>query len=237
MAKGTLYLLPVPLAEHAEKASYTILHYDIINNIKEYVVENEKTARKFLKEAGLKRPQSELIIHDYGKHSREKINYTEIFKSVEQGSDMGLMSEAGCPGVADPGADVVFQAHRRGIRVIPLVGPSSILLGLMASGFNGQNFSFKGYLPIDKGARTKAIKDLENQSARERSTQIFIETPFRNNQMLSELLKSCKPQTKLCVACNVTGEDEYIKTKTIADWKNTTIDLHKKPCIFLIFAS
>jgi 16S rRNA (cytidine1402-2'-O)-methyltransferase len=147
------------------------------------------------------------------------------------------MSEAGCPGVADPGADVVFQAHRRGIRVIPLVGPSSILLGLMASGFNGQNFSFKGYLPIDKGARTKAIKDLENQSARERSTQIFIETPFRNNQMLSELLKSCKPQTKLCVACNVTGEDEYIKTKTIADWKNTTIDLHKKPCIFLIFAS
>jgi 16S rRNA (cytidine1402-2'-O)-methyltransferase len=225
------------LAEHAEKASYTILHYDIINNIKEYVVENEKTARKFLKEAGLKRPQSELIIHDYGKHSREKINYTEIFKSVEQGSDMGLMSEAGCPGVADPGADVVFQAHRRGIRVIPLVGPSSILLGLMASGFNGQNFSFKGYLPIDKGARTKAIKDLENQSARERSTQIFIETPFRNNQMLSELLKSCKPQTKLCVACNVTGEDEYIKTKTIADWKNTTIDLHKKPCIFLIFAS
>lgn len=237
MAKGTLYLLPVPLAEHAEKASYTILHYDIINNIKEYVVENEKTARKFLKEAGLKRPQSELIIHDYGKHSREKINYTEIFKSVEQGSDMGLMSEAGCPGVADPGADVVFQAHRRGIRVIPLVGPSSILLGLMASGFNGQNFSFKGYLPIDKGARTKAIKDLENQSARERSTQIFIETPFRNNQMLSELLKSCKPQTKLCVACNVTGEEEYIKTKTIADWKNTTIDLHKKPCIFLIFAS
>lgn len=237
MAKGTLYLLPVPLAEHAEKASYTILHYDIINNIKEYVVENEKTARKFLKEAGLKRPQSELIIHDYGKHSREKINYTEIFKSVEQGSDMGLMSEAGCPGVADPGADVVFQAHRRGIMVIPLVGPSSILLGLMASGFNGQNFSFKGYLPIDKGARTKAIKDLENQSARERSTQIFIETPFRNNQMLSELLKSCKPQTKLCVACNVTGEDEYIKTKTIADWKNTTIDLHKKPCIFLIFAS
>lgn len=237
MAKGTLYLLPVPLAEHAEKASYTILHYDIINNIKEYVVENEKTARKFLKEAGLKRPQSELIIHDYGKLSREKINYTEIFKSVEQGSDMGLMSEAGCPGVADPGADVVFQAHRRGIRVIPLVGPSSILLGLMASGFNGQNFSFKGYLPIDKGARTKAIKDLENQSAREKSTQIFIETPFRNNQMLSELLKSCKPQTKLCVACNVTGEEEYIKTKTIAEWKNTTIDLHKKPCIFLIFAS
>ncbi|WP_254526759.1 MULTISPECIES: SAM-dependent methyltransferase [unclassified Sphingobacterium] len=236
MAKGNLYLLPVPLAEHADRASYTLLHLDIINHIKEYVVENEKTARKFLKEAGLKIPQSELIIHDYGKHSREKINYNLVFKAVEQGSDIGLMSEAGCPGVADPGADVVFEAHRRGIKVIPLVGPSSILLGLMASGFNGQNFSFKGYLPIDKGDRSKAIKDLEFVSNKERSTQIFIETPFRNNQMLSELLKSLKPQSLLCVACNVTGKDEYIRTQSIADWKNTTVDLHKKPCIFLLFA-
>lgn len=236
MAKGNLYLIPVPLAEHAEKASYTILHQDIINNIKEYVVENEKTARKFLKEAGLKTPQSDLIIHDYGKHKREKMNYAEVFRLAETGSDIGLMSEAGCPGVADPGADIVFEAHRRGIRVIPLVGPSSILLGLMASGFNGQNFSFKGYLPIDKGDRAKAIKELEFISQRERSTQIFIETPFRNNQMVSELIKTCKPQTKLCVACNVTGLDEYILTQTIAQWKSTSIDLHKKPCIFLLFA-
>ncbi|WFB63589.1 SAM-dependent methyltransferase [Sphingobacterium sp. WM] len=237
MAKGNLFLLPVPLAEHAEKASYTLLHLDIINNIKEYVVENEKTARKFLKEAGLKIPQSELIIHDYGKHSREKINYNNVFKAVQQGSDIGLMSEAGCPGVADPGADVVFEAHKRGIKVIPLVGPSSILLGLMASGFNGQNFSFKGYLPIDKADRTRSIKELEHLSQKEKSTQIFIETPFRNNQMLAELLKSCKPQTKLCVACNVTAADEYIRTQTIEEWKKTTIDLHKKPCIFLLFAS
>lgn len=236
MAKGNLYLLPVPLAEHADRASYTLLHLDIINNIKEYVVENEKTARKFLKEAGLKIPQSELVIHDYGKHSREKMNYNLVFKAVLQGADIGLMSEAGCPGVADPGADVVFEAHKRGIKVIPLVGPSSILLGLMASGFNGQNFSFKGYLPIDKAGRAKSIKDLEFVSHKERSTQIFIETPFRNNQMLSELLKSLKPQTLLCIACNVTGKDEYIRTQSVADWKNSTVDLHKKPCIFLLFA-
>ena len=237
MANGNLYLLPVPLSEHAQKASYTILHYDIINTIKEYIVENEKTARKFLKEAGLKIPQNELIMHDYGKHNREKINYDEVFKSIEKGRDIGLMSEAGCPGVADPGADVVYQAHKRAIRVIPLVGPSSILLGLMASGFNGQKFSFQGYLPIDKAGRAKAIKDLEFQSHKEKSTQIFIETPFRNNQMFSELVKICKPQTKLCIACNLTAQDEYIQTKIIADWKNTKIDLHKKPCIFLLFAT
>jgi len=236
MVKGNLYLLPVPLAEQAEKASYTILHQDIINTIKEYIVENEKTARKFLKEAGLKTPQSELIIHDYGKHSREKINYSEVFKAINEGRDIGLMSEAGCPGVADPGADVVYEAHKRGIKVIPLVGPSSILLGLMASGFNGQNFSFKGYLPIDKVDRSKAIKDLEFQSHREKSTQIFIETPFRNNQMLSELLKNCKPQTKLCIACNVTGQDEFIRMQSISNWKDSSVDLHKKPCIFLLFA-
>ncbi len=237
MAKGNLYLIPVPLAEHAEQASYTFLHQEVINHIKEYIVENEKTARKFLKEAGIKTPQNQLIIHDYGKHSRDKINYGVLFKSIEAGADVGLMSEAGCPGVADPGADVVFEAHKRGIKVIPMVGPSSILLGLMSSGFNGQNFSFKGYLPIDKSARAKAIKDLEMISSREKSTQIFIETPFRNNQMLTEIIKNCKLQTKLCVACNVTGQDEFIKTLTVAEWKNINVDLHKKPCIFLIFAA
>lgn len=236
MAKGSLYLIPVPLAQEAEKASYTLLHADIINHIKEYVVENEKTARKFLKEAGLKRPQQELIIHDYGKHQREKINYHEIFKNAVAGEDIGLMSEAGCPAIADPGSDVVAEAHKRGIRVIPMVGPNSILMSLMASGFNGQHFSFLGYLPIDKSARSKKIKDIEKISQREKSTQIFIETPFRNNQLLAELLKSCKPQTKLCIACNITAGDEYIFTQSISQWKDTKIDLHKKPCIFLLFA-
>lgn len=236
MQNGKLYLIPVPLAEGAEKSSYTILHHDIINKIDEYVVENEKTARKFLKTAGLTIPQSQLIIHDYGKHKREKLNYNEIFANVKKGKDIGLMSEAGCPGVADPGADVVYEAHKRGVQVVPLVGPSSILLALMASGFNGQKFTFHGYLPIDKGDRSKKIKDLEAQSSRERVTQIFIETPFRNNQLLAEVLRVGKAQTKLCIAANLTAADEFVQTKTIAEWQKTTIDLHKIPAIFLLFA-
>ncbi|SKC04142.1 16S rRNA (cytidine1402-2'-O)-methyltransferase [Sphingobacterium nematocida] len=236
MEKGKLYLIPVPLAEGAERSSYTLLHQDVIAKVHEYVVENEKTARKFLKTAGLTVPQSELIIHDFGKHAREKIDYNIIFANVLKGKDIGLMSEAGCPGVADPGAEVVLEAHRRNIQVIPLVGPSSILLALMASGFNGQKFTFHGYLPIDKGERSKKIKDLEAQSFREKISQIFIETPFRNNQLLSELLKVCKPSTRICVAANLTGPDEMIYSMSVADWKQQALDLHKIPAIFLIFA-
>lgn len=236
MQKGKLYLIPVPLAEGAEKLSYTLVHHDIINKIDEYVVENEKTARKFLKAAELKIPQSQLTIHDYGKHIREKMDYNQVFANVKKGKDIGLMSEAGCPGVADPGADVVLEAHKRGIQVVPLVGPSSILLALMASGFNGQKFTFHGYLPIDKAERTKRIKDLEHQSMKEKMTQIFIETPFRNNQMLAELIRVCKPSTRICVASNLTSPDEIIWTKSISEWKNTTIDLHKIPTIFLLFS-
>lgn len=236
MEKGKLYLIPVPLAEGAERSSYTLLHQDVIAKVHEYVVENEKTARKFLKTAGLTVPQSELIIHDFGKHAREKIDYNIIFANVLKGKDIGLMSEAGCPGVADPGAEVVLEAHRRNIQVIPLVGPSSILLALMASGFNGQKFTFHGYLPIDKGERSKKIKDLEAQSFREKISQIFIETPFRNNQLLSELLKVCKPSTRICVAANLTGPDEMIYSMSVADWKQQALDLHKIPAIFLLFA-
>ena len=236
MQKGKLFLIPVPLSEGAEQLSYTLVHQDVINKIDEYVVENEKTARKFLKAAGLAIPQSQLVIHDYGKHIREKMNYNEVFANVLKGKDLGLMSEAGCPAVADPGSDIVMEAHKRGIQVVPMVGPSSILLALMGSGFNGQKFTFHGYLPIDKADRSKKIKDLENQSLREKMTQIFIETPFRNNQMLAELLRVGKPSTKLCIAANLTSSDEVILTKSIAQWKNTTIDLHKIPAIFLLFA-
>lgn len=235
MEKGKLYLIPVPLAEGAERSSYTLLHRDIITRVHEYVVENEKTARRFLKTAGLTIPQSELIIHDFGKHTREKINYDTVFANVLKGKDIGLMSEAGCPGVADPGADVVCEAHRRHIQVVPLVGPSSILLALMASGFNGQKFTFHGYLPIDKGDRQRKIKELEAQSQRERITQIFIETPFRNNQLLAELLKVCRLNTRLCVAANLTAPEEFICSKVISEWKKNTIDLHKIPAIFLLF--
>jgi 16S rRNA (cytidine1402-2'-O)-methyltransferase len=212
------------------------LHYDVITKISEYIVENEKTARKFLKTAGLSVPQSELIIHDFGKHVREKMDYNQMFANLLKGKDVGLMSEAGCPGVADPGADVVAEAHRRNIQVVPLVGPSSILLALMASGFNGQKFTFHGYLPIDKSDRNRKIKELEAQSRKEKITQIFIETPFRNNQLFEELLKVGKPETKLCVAVNLTAVNEFVESRTIAGWQSRKLELHKIPAIFLLFA-
>lgn len=235
MSLGTLYLIPVPLAENAEKYSYTLFHRELINQIDEYIVENEKTARRFLKQAGLTIAQRDLKMHDYGKHSRETIDFNLIFSSVKEGKDIGLMSEAGCPGVADPGADVVAEAHRRGIKVIPLVGPSSILLALMASGFSGQKFAFHGYIPIDKSERTKKIKDMEFQSQKEQQTQIFIETPFRNNSLIDDLLKNCKEKTQICVACNLTAADEQVHTLSVSEWKKRKPELHKKPTIFLMY--
>lgn len=232
MTTGTLYLIPVPLADNASAKSFTPYLTGTINQINEYIVENSKTARRFLKEAGLQTPQSELIVHDYGKHNRD--NLSEFFTGLLNGKNVGLMSEAGCPGVADPGAEIVAYAHQKGIKVVPLVGPSSILLALMASGFNGQSFTFHGYLPIDKVQRSQKIKELENLSETNNQTQIFIETPFRNNPMLEEILRSCKPQTKLCIACNLTAEDEMVQTKSIAEWNKHVPDLHKKPAIFLL---
>lgn len=233
MQNGTLYLIPVPLAEEAAHKTYTPYLVDTINQIDTYIVENSKTARRFLKEAGLKTAQKDLIVHDYGKHNRTDLG--QFFVELAAGKDVGLMSEAGCPGIADPGADIVAEAHKRGLKVVPLVGPSSILLALMASGFNGQSFAFWGYLPIDKEQRTKRIKDLDLSASRYKQTQIFIETPFRNNQLFEEVLKSCKPNTQICVASNLTGEDEYIKTQSVYNWRKEEIDLHKKPTIFLLY--
>ncbi len=235
MPYGKLYLIPVPLADEAAGASFTPYLGEIINAIDEYIVENEKTARRFLRQAGLRRPQNELILHDYGKHARNSVDSSEFFEGLLAGKDVGLMSEAGCPGVADPGAEIVAEAHRRGIRVAPLVGPSSILLALMASGFNGQSFAFHGYLPIDKGERAKKIKTLEQTAQREKQTQIFIETPFRNNQLLGEILRTGKPQTRLCVACNLTAPDEQVISQPLHVWAKGQFDFHKKPAIFLIF--
>ena len=234
MPYGTLYLIPVPLAENAAAKSFTPYLVDTINSIKEYIVENEKTARRFLKEAGLTIPQSELTIHDYGKHNREA-GSGEFFKGLQAGKDVGLMSEAGCPGIADPGADIVEKAHRMGIKVVPLVGPSSILLALMASGFNGQSFTFHGYLPIDKVERARSIKELEAAAIKNNQTQLFIETPFRNNPMLEEILRSCNPKTRLCIACDLTSATELVQTKTIAEWQKKVPELHKRPTIFLLF--
>jgi len=234
MPKGTLYLIPVPLADEVASASYTPFLIETINTIREYIVENEKTARKFLKLGGIKIPQSELLIHDYGKHARNDHNQQAFFDGLLAGNDVGLMSEAGCPGVADPGADIVAKAHKLGIQVRPLVGPNSMILALMASGLNGQSFAFHGYLPIDKAARTKKLKDLEQLAQKQGQTQLFMETPFRNNQLLEEVLRACQPKTRLCVACNITGADEKIISDTIYEWRKKKIDLHKQPAVFLI---
>jgi len=234
MKKGTLFLIPVPLADDAAHKSFTPFLVDTVNSINTYIVENEKTARRFLKEAGLKTPQSELLIHDYGKHKRGS-SLVPFFKELNEGISVGLMSEAGCPGVADPGADIVAEAHRRNIKVVPLVGPNAMLQALMASGFSGQSYAFSGYLPIDKGDRSKRIKDLEQMSQRYRQTQLFMETPFRNNQLLEEVLKNCQPNTLLCIASNINAADEYIKTLPISLWRKEKVDLHKKPTVFLIY--
>ena len=236
MQKGTLFLIPVPLAENAIQKSFTPFLIDTINALKTYIVENEKSARKFLKEAGIKTPQSELLVHDYGKHKRGN-SLVPYFTQLMQGVDVGLMSEAGCPGVADPGAEIVAEAHKRGIKVVPLVGPNSMIQALMSSGFSGQSFTFHGYLPIDKVERSKKIKELEALSAKNKQTQLFMETPFRNNRLLDDVLKNCQPSTQLCIATNINGEDEFIKTLAVAMWKSEKVDLHKKPTVFLLYKS
>lgn len=235
MLYGTLYLIPVPLADDVAAASFTPHLGEVVNAIDEYIVENGKTARKFLKQAGIQTPQDKLILHDYGKHARSSADVASFFSGLLSGKDVGMMSEAGCPGVADPGADIVAEAHRRGINVVPLVGPSSIILALMASGFSGQSFAFHGYLPIDKGYRTRKISLLEQAAHRDKQTQLFIETPFRNNQLLAELLRVCKPQTRLCVAVNLTAADEQIISQPIRKWREGNHDFHKRPAIFLLF--
>ncbi len=234
MENGVLYLIPVPLADNAAHKSFTPFLVDTINSITTYIVENGKTARKFLKEAGIKTPQSELIVHDYGKHKKGE-PLAEYFKELKAGINVGLMSEAGCPGVADPGADIVAEAHRRNIKVVPLVGPNSMLQALMASGLTGQSFAFTGYLPIDKGDRVRRIKDLEEISQKYRQTQLFMETPFRNNHLFDDIVRSCQPNTLLCVACNINAEDEFIRTLSINQWQKQKVDLHKKPTIFLLY--
>ncbi len=234
--KGTLYLIPTTLSDDSTNQSTTVYIKNLLIQIKEYIVEEEKSARKFIKSIDPSIVQNELLLLRYGKHERNE-DMGKFFKGLEQGKAVGLMSEAGCPAIADPGSEIVAEAHRRGIKVVPLVGPSSIILALMASGFNGQNFTFWGYLPIDKNDRKKKVKELENLSERYNQTQIFIETPFRNHQLMSDLLLNCNQYTKLCVARDVTGENEQIISCTIAEWRKKEYDFNKIPCIFLLLKS
>ena len=230
-----LYLIPVTLGATPFHQVIPAYNLDVIRQIRHFIVEEERTARRFLKMADKSIDIDQLTFYPMGKHADPK-QFRDYLPPLCNGEAMGIISEAGCPAIADPGADVVAIAQSLNLRVIPLVGPSSILLGLMASGFNGQSFAFHGYLPINDGQRSAMLKKLEARCSAEDQTQIFIETPFRNQQLFEDLLRICHPQTRLCVAAGITCEEEFIHTHTIQEWKKTTLpDLRKTPTIFLIY--
>ena len=240
MQKASVYLIPSLLDE---KGIHTIPSYvtEAVKNCQCFFVENERTARRFLKQlwkACL--PGQEMVIDDYEWfviHKKEGNAVNSFKQKLKEGKNIGIISEAGCPGVADPGQLLVASAQEMNIEIKPLVGPNSILLALMASGMNGQQFQFIGYLPIDIQQRMQSIKSLEADSQKKNCTQLFIETPYRNNQLLETLLKTCKPTTRLCLAVDITAETEWIKTKTIGEWKTEKVDIHKRPAIFLLLAT
>ncbi len=233
---GTLYFIPVTLGDdHFERA----LPPDVIRiaqNLEIFVVENEKTARHFLSLMKTHKPVRELTLLTLNEHTEDK-TIPALLAPLLAGKDVGLMSEAGCPGIADPGAKLAALAHQKNIRVSPLVGPSSILLSLMASGFNGQRFTFLGYLPADKAARIQRLKEIEKYSQKFNETQILIETPYRTQHLLADILANCHPETRLCIACNISLDDELIISRSIKAWKQQTLpDLHKKTTVFLLLA-
>ena len=238
MKLGTLYLIPVTLGE--DDIASLLPHSLPLNviataqKLEHFVVETEKPARQFLSAIKTAKPVRELTLNLLNEHTLDK-DVAALLAPLLVGKDVGLMSDAGCPGVADPGAKLVALAHQKNIQVIPLVGPSSILLSLMASGLNGQQFAFLGYLPVDKQARNLRLKEIEKRSQTHKETQIFIETPYRNQHMLEAILASCNANTRLCIACHVSLPDELIVTKCISEWKQSVLpDLHKKPTVFLL---
>lgn len=230
---GKLYLIPTRLGDSPPLEVLPISVKKIIEQIDYYIVENEKTARAFIKKVNSRKPQSSLVLFKLNKFT-DILDLPKFLEPCSQGEDIGLISEAGCPGIADPGADIVSIAHQKNIKVIPLVGPSSILLAMMASGMNGQNFAFNGYLPIDKQDKKKELKRLERLSFDSNQSQIFIETPYRNNKMLEDLCNLLDQNTKICIACDITLSTEFIKTQTVNEWKKNIVDLHKRPTIFII---
>ncbi|EDM43286.1 hypothetical protein SCB49_00987 [unidentified eubacterium SCB49] len=231
--KGNLYLIPCTLGDTPPLEVLPFLVKKAVEEINHYVVEHEKSARRFIKNISPNKNQGSLHISEINKFTADEDIPAMITPCLE-GKDVGVISDAGCPGIADPGALVVQEAHKQGIRVVPLVGPSSILLAMMASGFNGQNFAFNGYLPIDKQERKSAIKRLEKLSGEYKQAQAFIETPYRNNQMLESLISSLNKNTSICVACDITLSTEYIKTFTVNEWKRKKVDLNKRPTLFII---
>ena len=229
-------MIPTTLGESDVTKVLPLAVKETIHQLDEFIVENSKVARGFLKLMKIPTPQNELKLHELNKHTDIQELHS-FLKSCRDGKNIGLISDAGCPGIADPGAEIANLAHKEDIKIIPLVGPSSILLSLMASGMNGQSFAFTGYLPIDKSDVKKKLKELERISRTQNQTQLFIETPYRNNKLMEHIFQNLQSSTKLCIACDISLKSEFIKTKTIAEWKKSTKpELHKRPCIFLIHA-
>jgi 16S rRNA (cytidine1402-2'-O)-methyltransferase len=235
MPKGKLFLIPSVLAENTAHWVISPQVQEVIAHTKIFLVENPRSARRYISSLKLGVNLEEVHMEVLDKDTKPE-HLPRLMLPLMNGADIGVISEAGCPGIADPGALAVAYAHQKGVQVVPISGPSSMFLALMGSGFSGQSFAFHGYLPIDKKERTSALRKLEAESIREKRAQIFMETPFRNNQLLEDLLSTLAPQTKLCIAKNLTAADEFIQTKTAADWKNHPVDLHKIPTVFVLQA-
>jgi 16S rRNA (cytidine1402-2'-O)-methyltransferase len=232
--QAALYLIPVTLGDTPIERVLPDFNREIIAGISHFVVENIRSARRFLRRSNPDIVIDDLTFYTLDEHTRiEEIS--AFLAPLRQGLPVGVISEAGCPAIADPGADLVAIAQREGLPVVPLVGPSSILMSLMASGFNGQSFAFNGYLPVEPNERTRRIKQLEQRAYSEDQTQIFIETPYRNHKLIEELVRTCCPTTRLCVACDISCEGEEIHTRTMAQWKKAQYDIQKRPAIFLIY--
>jgi 16S rRNA (cytidine1402-2'-O)-methyltransferase len=231
--KPTLFLIPVPIADVSPDKVLPAEVNIILKDLKYLVVENPKTSMKFLRKAGLNLDFDKIVFFTLDEHTRPD-EISGFLAPLRNGNNMGLMSESGMPALADPGAGLIAMAHNAGFHVKPLTGPSSITLALIASGLNGQNFAFNGYLPVNKDDRIKAIRKIEEKLFREKQTQIFMETPYRNMALLNDLLSCCKPSTRLCIAADITGGDEFIITKSIGEWKKNIPDIHKRPAVFII---
>ena len=231
--KGCVYLIPTPIAEGTEDTVLSVQTKTIVKELSYFLVENIRTARRFISSLKIEKKIEDIQFAELNKNTPPETIPT-FFASVLQGQNVGILSEAGCPGIADPGALAIAYAHQHQLKVIPIPGPSSIFLALMASGMNGQSFAFHGYLPIQAGERIKAIKMMEKEAYQRQQTQIFMETPYRNHKLLEDLLKHCRPDTRLCIAKNITGRDEFIQTQTIKEWKKNLPDMHKVPTIFLV---
>ena len=232
--QASLYLIPVTLGETSIEQVLPTYNKEIILQIKYFIVENIRSARRFLKKVESSINIDELTFYELNKHTKPE-DIDNYLTPMSKGFHVGIISEAGCPAIADPGSDIVAIAQKKNYKVVPLVGPSSILLSLMASGFNGQGFAFHGYLPIDGSERIKKIKQLENLIHHEHQTQIFIETPYRNQKLVEDIIKHCIPSTKLCIAMNITCENEYIRTLSVKQWAKQLPDMAKQLCIFLLY--